>query len=111
MQKHVSLEQEKAGVGQRGIPALLEVVAATAAVVVCYKSLKWLEPAGLLVSPGLYRYRSFCRWCLEGTNANGFKVPVRVPGEAGKGKARRNVSFPDCEEGKIGRSTFEVSNS
>jgi hypothetical protein len=34
--------------------------------------------------------------------------PVRVPGEAGPGKAKINLSFPDCKEGKVTPATFEV---
>jgi hypothetical protein len=33
---------------------------------------------------------------------------VRVPGEAGKGKAKVVVSFPDWKKGKVTPATFEV---
>jgi hypothetical protein len=33
---------------------------------------------------------------------------VRVPAEAGKGKAKVIVSFPNWKEGKVAPKTFEV---
>lgn len=35
--------------------------------------------------------------------------PVRVPAEAGKGKAKVTLSFPAWKEGKVIPATFEVS--
>jgi hypothetical protein len=37
-----------------------------------------------------------------------FHGPVRVPEEAGKGKARVTLSFPDWKDGKVTPATFEV---
>ena len=37
-----------------------------------------------------------------------FYGPVRVPDEAGNGKARVTLSFPDWKEGHVMPATFEV---
>ena len=37
-----------------------------------------------------------------------FHGPVRVPDEAGNGKAKVTVSFPEWKEGKVAPATFEV---
>jgi hypothetical protein len=33
---------------------------------------------------------------------------VRVPGEAGKGKAKVTLSFPDWKDGEVAPATFEM---
>jgi len=33
---------------------------------------------------------------------------VRVPAEAGEGKAKVTLSFPDWKEGKVAPATFEI---
>jgi hypothetical protein len=34
---------------------------------------------------------------------------VRVPEDAGSGKAKVTVSFPDWKEGNVGSATFELA--